>query len=153
MLRHLLTASLLCGGLASAGCASPHPADVQATAVDVGASSLEVRQRFDPDGALAETALSFSSPTGERELTVRGALLTGEGATPAGEVVRAFLRDLEPEVLAAFHEEGARFDLAVLTADTLLELDADAQAKAARALGGEGAPLCALLEACGDAHS
>ena len=84
---------------------------------------------------------------------MEGALLTGDGATAEGEAIRAFLREVDPEVLAALHEEGARFDLAVLTADTLLELDADAQAKAARALGGDGAPLCALLEACSDAHS
>ena len=153
MARPLTTALLIGAGLASVSCASPRQADVQATAVDVGDSSLEVQQRFDADGALAETALTFSSPAGERELRVEGALLTGDGATAEGEAIRAFLREVDPEVLAALHEEGARFDVAVLTADTLLELDADAQAKAARALGGDGAPLCALLEACSDAHS
>ena len=147
MTRTTLLALLLC-----VGCATPQEADVQRAAVDVDRSSLEVQQRFDDDGALAETALTYTDPEGERALVVGGELLTGAGATPSGRAVRAFLAELDPEVLAALHREGARYDVAVLTADALLELDAPAQREAARALGGDG-PLCALLEACDGARS
>lgn len=146
----LALAALLAGGCSESG---REGLDREQLYVDHGDGSLELTQRFDARGELVETTLVQRTGADARAIRARGPLLTAEGATEGGARVRRFLTTVDPVVLARLHRAGLRWDLAVLTADAMLELAPEAQRAAARALAdGDGEPeLCALLGACADA--
>ncbi|HEY8432052.1 MAG TPA: hypothetical protein VIL20_26930 [Sandaracinaceae bacterium] len=148
-MRDAIRYGLLVSVLTAAACGAESEGELDAHRVLVahGAHRLEVTQRFDPRGELVETRVVHHRGRLAREVAVRGALLTGEGATDGGALLRAFLAGVPPELLARLHRADVRFDIAVLTVDALLELDARGQRAAVRALEGEGS-LCTLLGAC-----
>lgn len=137
-----------------AGCGQHHSSaiETQQVVVHEGGDSLVIAQRFDERGELIDTSIVHRAGSTERVLRANGALLTGAGTTVSGDLVRTFFRGASPALLARLSEADARFDVAVLTADVLLELDASDQRAAARTLRGQGA-LCAMLGACAQAHT
>ena len=141
-----------CASLVACGDPARSVPDVEEVFVDHGEQSLELTQRFD-EGVLRETVITHRDGANERALRVNGELLDGTGTTPSGARVRRFFSTLEPSLLARLPGAQLRYDLAVLAADALLELDAAGQAEAARTLsgGGPATSLCALLGACADA--
>jgi hypothetical protein len=129
--------------------------DAQQVRVEEDGASLTIAQRFDDEGSLLETVVTYERGADSRVLRVEGALLTEDGATDAGASVRTRLSGLDPRLIARLVLAEPRFDIAVLAADALLSLDSEGGAHAVRVFAHERGtsaelPLCAHLSACED---